>query len=140
MTPTDKLSELLAAATPGPWHKAYLDSDGHDVREAGRAWLRGYQGRAVIANRQTIAMVPFCDADHDFDAALIAMAPDLAAEVLQLRAQVAAADRLVQSAVRLVDVAVRISEVDNDNRMMDDVADTQSALAAYRAIRGGVNG
>lgn len=52
--------------------------------------------------------------------------------------QLAAADLLVQSAVRLVDVAVRISEVDNDNRMMDDVADTQSALAAYRAIRGGV--
>ena len=29
-------------------------------------------------------MVPFCDADHDFDAALIAMAPDLAAEVIRL--------------------------------------------------------
>lgn len=59
---------------------------------------------------------------------------DAIARIAALEAQVAAADRLVQSAVRLVDVAVRISEVDNDNRMMDDVADTQADIAAYRAI------
>ena len=65
---------------------------------------------------------------------------DAIARITALEAQVAAADLLAESSVRLVDVAVRISEVDNDNRMMDDVAGTQADIAAYRAIRGGGNG
>ena len=62
---------------------------------------------------------------------------DTVARIAALESQVAAADRMAESSVRLVDVAVRISEVDNDNRMMDDVADTQSAIAAYRATKEG---
>lgn len=80
------------------------------------------------------------DATRAENAGMVKVSTELAAEAKRLMAQIAAADRLVQSAVRLVDVAVRISEVDNDNRMMDDVADTQADIAAYRAIRGGGNG
>ena len=76
---------------------------------------------------------------NDLEHLMMRTSVKLGREVLQLRAQLAAADLLVQSAVRLVDVAVRISEVDNDNRMMDDVADTQSALAAYRATKEATN-
>ena len=77
---------------------------------------------------------------NDLEHLMMRTSVKLGREVLQLRAQLAAADLLVQSAVRLVDVAVRISEVDNDNRMLAEVAGTQADIAKFRAIRGGGNG
>ena len=65
---------------------------------------------------------------------------DTVARITALEAQIAAADRMAESSVRLVDVAVRISEVDNDNRMLAEVAGTQADIAKFRAIRGGGNG
>lgn len=66
----DDLKEILAAATPGPW-----DVDPHGVGDCmGDVWL----GEDVRV----------CENATSEDAHLIAMAPDLAAEVLRLRAEV----------------------------------------------------
>ena len=80
------------------------------------------------------------DATRAENAELVAANALLVTDRTALEAKLAAADRLVQSAVRLVDVAVRISEVDNDNRMLAEVAGTQADIAKFRAIRGGGNG
>ena len=125
-----RAADAMAKATPGPWHTVYLDSDGHDIRAAGRASCRSYQGRAVASHRNTIAMVPFCDADHDFDAALIAMAPDLAAEVIrltQINAELTAANAALM---------VRVDEVERDadeQRTADYRAWQEAEYRAWRA-------
>lgn len=88
---TDKLEALLKAATPGPW-RLVADEEGEPAQcIMGRGW--------DIAT----AWGGYNAAEHD--AALIAAAPDLAAEVLRLRAEnaqlVAANQALVTPTVKV---------------------------------------
>ena len=89
----DNLEAMLAAATPGPWQSHEMKAC-FQIHEAGVRC--GYQRR--------LADVIYWSADHTGDsrnplfatakanATLIAMAPDLAAEVLRLRARIAELD------------------------------------------------
>ena len=77
MTPADKLSELLAAATPGPWTVRVNKRDGEECFD-----------RSICGDIFVLADLTGPAYAHQLpNAALIAMAPELAAEVLQLRAE-----------------------------------------------------
>ena len=81
MTPQDAaLLASLTGFTPGPWGAALYETDGLQWDRGSTRVMRGeYFGRAVLAKEPfgAVALVPRCHADHDFDAALIAAAPDL---------------------------------------------------------------
>ena len=86
ISPTDKLRELLAAATPGPWFVAgvrvKLDrQDTHAICKYDETAKRDTNIANVWYDTKT-------GLGHA-DAAMIAMAPDLAAEVIRLRAVLA---------------------------------------------------
>lgn len=71
--------KALEGTTPGPWHTALLDSDLHDIpRHRAVIKARKYFGRCVAqTSGPTIALMPWCDADHDADALFVAAARDL---------------------------------------------------------------
>ena len=82
---TQDLEWLLGEVTPGEWNA----SPGHEQRNGQRYWQVQNEFDAIMQNQ-------FCWAQgsHEANASLIAMAPDLAREVIALRAKVAAAERL----------------------------------------------
>lgn len=70
----DRLQKILERATPGPWT---VEDDGYDIivgDEEGHSLGWGDQVR-----------FKFEAGDHKHDPALVALAPDLAAEVIRLR-------------------------------------------------------
>ena len=109
---TQDLERLLGEVTPGEWNA----SPGHEQRNGQRYWQVQNEFDAIMQNQ-------FCWAQgsHEANASLIAMAPDLAREVIALRAKVAAAERLA-GAVR------RISFSDNG-------IETSAAIAAWEAAQ-----
>ena len=99
MIDLDKLKELRAKATPGPWRwirKASGSTKGID----GVIWAEEYAGSAWIEFEGS-------DETPGSNAALIAMAPELADEVLRLTAErdaaVAASQKLAAENARLVE-------------------------------------
>lgn len=84
LTP-ERVRELLAAATPGPWTHERIGFGGHEVTMDARGGV-------------------FVDREHD--AALIAAAPDLAADVLALHDALARVTREREAAVAARDALV----------------------------------
>lgn len=133
---TQELEELRAKASEGPWHgnrknwpdgSSSMHINSMAWSDLAQVWLRG-----IDANKD--------DPEGIANATLIAAAPDLAAEVLRLRAEVA---QLVAANQALVVDAARMREaVDPDFILdaMDSVHDMDVTLADYakavsRAIR-----
>jgi len=129
---TDKDAKLLASLTgftPGPWQTSLYDTDGREWDRGPMRVMRGeYFGRAVIAKEQlgAVALVPNCHADHDFDAALIAAAPDLlriateqAAEATRLRFELA---QVVDALGMALNVYINSNLADPETgKAMDDI-------------------
>jgi hypothetical protein len=91
MIETDKLAELRAKATPGPWGmETVRTSCGvcHKIGPWPHKWRHGSNMSACIYD--DYPSPPEGTDTMLANAALIALAPDLAAEVLSLRAQLAA--------------------------------------------------
>ena len=76
LTPA-RLEELLAAATPGPWHVDGLHTSAVIVRMSPYAWRRVAETDAST----------FHNPNWRADAALIAFSPALAARVIELEAE-----------------------------------------------------
>jgi hypothetical protein len=106
----DKLAELLAAATPGPWWVCEYDAGDVDYYDH-----NGPCPSVQAPEDQDCAVIHWDGFKQEYwssangnqkqitaNAALIAMAPDLAAEVLRLRAQVAALTARVDEAGRVI--------------------------------------
>lgn len=77
LTPA-RLEELLAAATPGPWHVDGLHTSAVIVRMSPYAWRRVAETDAST----------FHNPNWRADAALIALCPSLAARVIELEGEV----------------------------------------------------
>lgn len=86
---TDEIEKLLAEATPGPWEWVDAHSGGyhHLIRwVAGETFPNGDQRYEMVHSDGSACGEYGADIDVDgADARLIAMAPDLAAEVVRLR-------------------------------------------------------
>lgn len=109
LTP-ERVRELLAAATPGPWTHERIGFGGHEVTMDARGGV-------------------FVDRVHD--AALIAAAPDLAADVLALHDALARVTREREAAVAARDAlvtAVRAYLESVDAYDEDDYEDTVGAI------------
>ena len=108
---TEDLQKLLDDVTPGEWNA----SPGHEQRNGQRYWQVQNEFDAIMQNQ-------FCWAQgsHEANASLIAMVPDLAREVIALRA---AAEKLAE--------ALRSIQLLSDCHSSRVVA--KSAIAAYEA-------
>ncbi len=100
MADTNELLELLDKATPGPWEATerggYSDFDGNS--------------RVIIGDDMRIGVIQTTGReDTEANAELAALAPDLAREVIALRAEVA---RLRPIAQRIVDDVTHIERPD----------------------------
>lgn len=111
----DELRALLAAATPGPWHADTTDPT-DVVVWSDEGNLVGNMGHRV----QPLTLI-FDTDEHN--ARAISTWPDLAAEVIRLRAKEAAAEKLAE--------AVR-KECRTFNGVSPDLA---RALAAWEAAK-----
>lgn len=84
MTPTTDLQKLLAEATKGPWsinYGAHYPYDGHVYSQTADEHICGVFGEVNYGDVFSPIFKP------DTNARLIAMAPDLAARVLELEAE-----------------------------------------------------
>ena len=125
MTATDKLSELLAAATPGPRYveaqSIYAEGDG----------VHKLIARAFALEHNV--SWPECEAN----AALISMAPDLAADVIRLRAENADRDKtiaeLVAANTRLVEHCDELAQSADEQRTADYRAWQEAEYRAWKA-------
>lgn len=86
---TDKLAELLAKATPGPWRVSTVGLMNNGARAVSADDCRIGEIDCHAEYKRGQGWLAECDV-REANAALIALAPDLAAEVLRLRAENAA--------------------------------------------------
>ena len=124
----DELRALLAEATPGPWE--FLEAHNHDDE-----WSATHSLTICSSDDDDLASI-YSSADATVsiprtqavaNAALIAAAPALAAEVLRLRAEAATARRDGAAALREAAATVAITVRATDNYPRD-------VYAAIRAL------
>lgn len=83
---SETLTAMLAAATPGPWRSLWNDPEAASENYMGGIIVSGAEGEFVVLETWWDGPRTACTEPN---AALIARAPALAAEVLDLRARVA---------------------------------------------------
>ncbi|WP_386681924.1 hypothetical protein [Loktanella sp. R86503] len=110
----DALAKLLTKADPAPWTIRTLENFGFNV--------------VHYRNGDKFDILRVAKCSQDDNAMLIALAPDLAAEVLALRKRVEAADTMVEAVDHERNLATQ-----DIGRQIDATNAVDAALAAYRA-------
>lgn len=112
---TNTLKGMLAEATPGPWH------EDHDPVYPDKI--------SIVSEDLYIALVDFCNRQAA-NASLIALAPSLAARVIELEAEVANLRAAIHEASHPDFLWGALDNVHDAETTLDDYA-----AAASRAIR-----
>ena len=110
LTPA-RLEQLLAAATPGPWHVDGLHTSAVIVRMSEHAWRR-------VAETDTAL---FHNPNWRADTTLIALSPALAARVIELEAENARLMALLRK-------IIAASNSDNSAHLHGQIAKARAAL------------
>ncbi len=131
---TNEIEKLLAAATPGPWRKISFDWSVDCDGDASWCHVGKPKSKAPVAI-VTVTGAYGNDRRLDANSALIALAPDLAAEVLRLLARIAALEAVVAAGDGLAEAAQNMADYGTvlDEQKYHRNLDT--ALTTYRAAK-----